>query len=174
MAIAAGNGSVINVVMASSDYVPPPGTKLIPSDTANIGDVWNGKDFITKAAAKPLGESDLINIADIKQSAFLSRPFSFSEDGFTLVTRCDNASMIFLNSLGLWVAFNTDQPSLTRTFHNLDGSSHVVTVIQMKKFLNAVTDHIQDSFDHYSAITAKIANATITNSKDIDLEWPVN
>ena len=39
------NGQVINVVEAPEGWQPPPGLLAVPSDTAGIGDGWDGERF---------------------------------------------------------------------------------------------------------------------------------
>lgn len=171
-------GAVVNIILLEqgAEWAPPEGHDLVQSDTANLGDSYVAGEFVPPAEpddeppSPPSPEELLAYLAD-KRFRVETGGIVFS--GAPIKT--DRESQSILTS-----AYVKAQANPSLQINNWKVANGIFTTLNNATILalgDAVTAHVQASFDTEAALTAGILATppVITDYSDIEnAAWPSN
>ena len=158
-------GKVCNVVMPGPGYRPPNGNTLIESETANIGDEYDGKQFV--AVDRPISKEELNKYVHLlRDEAFKKIDFNFAEPG-------DEQKIINISIPAAlreeirdlaWLAEITGEDTI------LVVGDDVLTLSpkQLAKLRRRIADYIHHSHAVAAKLIDGIERALITSLSEID------
>jgi hypothetical protein len=168
------NGSVVSVIATGGDYQPPNGVTAVASDTANIGDHYDGTSFSRSPAPAP-SQADLVLYAERKQAMVAQRGITVNvgtqQAPHVVRASTDSTSIGYLNGAARQ---SLADPNFQATWTDTTGSV-TLTAAQILNVDAAVTAYIQASFATLGTVLAAIDAGTITIVAQIDAAaWPGN
>jgi hypothetical protein len=180
-----GSAKVVNViVLGDGDYTPSPGTIVVVSGDASIGDAYEGGVFIKPlpiiAVPPEPTKDDLVNYAYRKHQAIVAGGVTIDLDGgagkISILTDTDIGGRVNLSGA---VQLSQLDPSMT---FNWVQSSGIVTLKadQVETLGKAVGVWVQNTFTTLGEVISAINAGTITTYDQIDTPpepipaWPVN
>lgn len=159
--VATATGTVDNVIMATSDFPAGDGFELVPSETARVGDHWDGASFTTPPPPPPPPmDADQLRLyaAHVRYRREIA---GISVGGAEIAT--DRESQALITGALLRVMRGTE--SITwkaqQGFVELSAS-------QIEAIADAVAAHVQDAFGREGTADAGIADGSITTPAQID------
>lgn len=170
LAPGATEGPVVCVRKCGPDWADDfPGEVGIESETAKVGDEWNGSEFVVPAPAPP-STDDLVVYASTKR-------WSVEVGGITVAgiqISTDDRSKIMIS--GARIAAQADA-GFTTKWVAADGTVHDLDAEQVIAISDAVLAHVSAAFATYSAVLSGIYAdpPTITTLAEVDAAaWPAN
>lgn len=165
---------VTQVVIASADYEPPKGVKAVASDTANVGDHWDGAHFTAPDPA-PLTATQLVAYAEakalvIEHSGLTINVAAADAPPKNIAVDTSDRGQKYVNGAVALCLLNP-----TQTFGWLqDGVQIQLSTDEMKAIGAAVGVFGQRIWDALTLVQNKIASGEITTPAQIDAyPWPV-
>lgn len=165
---------VTHVIIASADYEPPNGVTAIASDTANVGDHWDGAHFTTPDPA-PLTAAQLVAYAEAKALAVEHGGLTINvappgAPPKNIAVDTSDRGQKYVNSA---VTLGWLKPA--QTFGWLqEGAQIQLSTDEMKIIGAAVGVFVQRTWDALAVVQNKIASGEITTPAQIDAyPWPV-
>lgn len=152
------SGVVQNIIIVGDGYSPPNDLALVESETAQIGDVYEGFEFVRPPA--PAASADAL-LAHLNRAhdAHLAKVWTFNvgtvESPINLTTRLDDRGQAAMLQLQAWAMFMA-QPGDTMPYSNIDNSSAAITKEQALSLAS-------------QAGAAKIASFAMLNAKSADI-----
>ena len=161
------NGAVARVITGGSNWQDVfPGAEGIPSDTANVGDLWDGTAIVPPAPPPPTAD-DLRAFAAAKRFAVETGGIAF--EGSTIAT--DRVSQQMISGA---FSFTQTRPEETIAF-KADTGWIDLDADQVAAIATAVAGHVQACFAAERAVDAEISNGTILTFEEVDAAaWPAN
>lgn len=157
---------VEEAIIAQGNYVPPPGKAAIKSDTANIGDKWDGASFISTPMV--YNKNVLLSIASQKQK-------SYSDAGVSVNVALDGQSPIILKA-DTTVAGRSDlsglvdrakaDASFTDQWVQSDGT-YTINATQIFQVDAAVKSYISATYLTFGVVQNAINSGAITTAEQI-------
>lgn len=176
------NGVVQSVVMAGTGYTAPAGMTAVATDTANIGDAYNGTTFTPAVpeVVTPIAQQ-LATYASAKQAKIMTSGISVNvaasgQAANNIEASTDTASLVLLQGAALQA-----QANAAATFNWVsNGAAVTLTSAQMLTILSAVTTFLQATFTTLAQVLYAVNAGTITTTAEVDTPpspisaWPVN
>lgn len=162
------DGQVARVISAGENWQDIfPDVEGVASETANVGDAWDGAEFVAPPIPAP-------TIDELKAYAAARRwqveTGGILVEGIHVAT--DDRSKVLI--AGARLAAQAD-PSFTTKWAALDGSVHELTAAQVIAISDAVLTHVKAAFATFAEVSSDIAAASITTFAQIDAaDWPEN
>lgn len=156
------NNVVTEVVMAGPGWNPPAGHSMLPSETANIGDVFENGEFKTVKTQYTVDE--LTRLTNDRQFLLMRMLHDFNVDGKIVKSNLKPETRSDLSDLRNWGANN---PAATRVWAGTDGVNTPFTGEQFVKLSNMVSEAYLKLFDQYTDIITDIRSGLIKKPEEI-------
>lgn len=144
-----------------------PGLTGVPSDTANVGDLWDGAGF-TPPPPPPPAPADLLAYAADKRWRVETGGIMVAD---IPVATDDRSKLLVLGAARLAYA----SEAFTTPFKAADGSLHTLTAAQVIAISDAGSAHVQATFETFAAVAEQIEAGAITTFAAVDAAaWPPN
>lgn len=163
------NGAVSRVVMGGDDWETVfEGMTGVPSDTANVGDVWDGSTFSAPPSPPPTAD-DLNAYASAKRWEVETGGVSIAG---TQVRTDEKSQAKITGAIQLLAA----DPTITSIdWEAQPGVWEALDADTMKTIGIAVGRHVQACFSTLKAVQEEITAGTITTFEEVDAAaWPSN
>lgn len=159
------NGAVDHIEMVGPGYRAPPGAKAIATDTANIGDHYDGEKFVPQE--KPTEPPDLAKAVDLlREGRTRLRYLVDVGAGLKAVTDLRGPSRDDLAMLERWGLAN---PTGLRAWHDDHGNRVILTGAQFVSLSQSVSTAILDLFEKADELLTDIHSdkRTVWTEEDI-------
>lgn len=159
-------GVVDHIEIVGPGFVAPDGTRAIPSQTANIGDHFDGVDFTP--APRPTDPEDVQKRVWVFHEGMVRQKFSIDVgDNTVVVTDLRAPTRDNIMMLQFW---GQSHPTATRVWHDDLGNRTPLTGAQFVKLAQAVTTAILDVYENVDAIVTDIHSPKRTIWTDEDVQ----
>lgn len=168
------SGTVINVIIDSEHYQPPDGMTTVASETAQIGDSYDGSKF--SSVTINFTKSDLVNYAKGKLKEILINGVTVNAntgDDAPLMIHCNTDTDSRVNLISCYLLAREDS---TFSIPWVSGTNTIkLTAKQIMIVAPLVFEWVESIYVTLSLVTMKITASSIKTPAQIDkVAWPVN
>ncbi|QGM46743.1 hypothetical protein [Methylocystis heyeri] len=161
--IKGAKGPVEHVVLAGKDWVFPEGYTAVASETANVGDVYDGAGFTAPPSPAPTA-TELAAYARSKQAAIAGGMILVHIGAQSVEVSLDPQSLAALNGAA---ALASGNPGAVFTWVGSVGGTQL-TSAQILTIYGVAHAFVQNSFTTLGAVLAAIAAGAITTFAQVD------
>lgn len=156
------NGVVTQILEVGPSYIQPPGTVLVASNVANIGDAYDGAKF---TPPDPFAGQDGLETLAYNRNLLLLRVLrTYDLGGVSVLADAKPETRTDLADLARWGAAN---PSSVRAWIDSRGTSTPLTGAQYVALSEAVGSYVLDLYAKTAAVVSAIKSGTITKAEQV-------
>lgn len=173
------DGAVTGVIVIGDEYTAPDGVTAVASDTANIGDTYDGKAFSPPTPPAPT-QDQLLAYASRKQNEMLAQVWSFNvaaqgQPAHTVTTKLDSDGQFAMTKVALWAQMNTSTADAALPYSNVDFTSTTLTPAECLSLAQQTGNVDAESYATLNTVAAAIKGGTVKTFAAIDAAaWPAN